>query len=595
MDALVLVCVLAGTLGAVWGGPRLGDHEALVAQCARETRTGGHWLVSHYLGDPYVRKPPLPYWLIAGLSYVFPNDPQTGLPVTTTVARLPSALAALGTVLLMWRLASVMFGHRVGRVTAVMGGSSLFILLYAPNATVEMLLTFCCVWAHTHFWFALGHPVGTRARKVHLFFFYVAMGAGMMAKGPFPLVMVAFPIAVWWYTERPLRMLARGGLGVWRPALWRFVRGLWPRTVRAFRELWLVPGVVVFLLCFVPWMVAVGMRHPDSWHLWNWQYLQRAKGDYEDTRPRGPFYFVPVVAGLILPWLFLVFEGMVAPWIRKYARQRRSLLYVGLWGLFGVVIMSLIEFKKPYYIVPALPALILLMSPVADRFYARPLARPKVMRALWIALVVGGVGLLIGGHIWLRREMAEVAVGLTAGAGVAMAGFIVAAGLYVYGRRWAGFGLTAATFLLTFHGVWYTYGGRIDNDVKVARLVRVLEENGVPRDARIYWVDRRPDARLRFYYDWLSKQMIDPSEVVVQYVDRTDREEELRMMVMNRAEELLSEPEPVYLVLGLKEYGLARMVGMAKDAVKLGEAEDPDQPKNNWVVVANEAAARRGE
>lgn len=593
LDVLILAWIGVGTLGGIFGGPALGDHEALVAQSARDMRMSGDWLVPHYLGDPYVRKPPLPYWLIAGLSYLFSNQEQTGLPVTTLVARLPSALAALGTVLLLWRLGGSMFGRKIGRVTAILGASSLFFLLYAANATVEMILTFCCTWAHVHFWFAIQHAPGSSRRRWHLFLFYLAMGLGMMAKGPFPLVMVAMPIAVWWYAERPLRILARSRGRDWRAPVISFLRGLWPQTRRAVRDLWLVPGLIVFGLCFVPWMIAVGAKHPDAWDLWNWQYWQRAQGQYEDTRPRSVFYYVPVIGGLVLPWLFLVFEAIVAPWIGKYARQRRGLLYAGLWALVGAVVMSLMTFKKPYYVGPVIPGLMLMLGVVAERFYASAVYRPRLAKALWMALVVGAVGLVVGGHLWLREEMPRAANGLTMIAGLASVGLILAGTLFLRGRRWYAFALTGATFVLAFHGVWYGYGRMLDNADKVVALARVLDENDLPQDASIFWVDRRPDARLSFYYGRWSQQMIKPAEVVQRFVDRTTHQDTLERLVMNRARELLASSEPVYLVLDRKEYQLAHMIGMDGGACVIGEAKDPDRPKNDWIVLANAAAAER--
>ncbi|HOW19195.1 MAG TPA: glycosyltransferase family 39 protein, partial [Phycisphaerae bacterium] len=120
----VVLLVASGTVGAVFGGPELGDHEAIVALCARTMRLSGDWVVPDYLGTPWFRKPPLPYWLIAAASYVLPNDAGTGLPVGTLAARLPTALSSFVTVLLLWRLAASMFGRRIGIVTAAIAGSS---------------------------------------------------------------------------------------------------------------------------------------------------------------------------------------------------------------------------------------------------------------------------------------------------------------------------------------------------------------------------------------------------------------------------------------------------------------------------------------
>jgi len=350
--AAVLLLAILGTIGAVFNGPALGDHEALVAECARAMRLSGDWIVPQFVGTPFIRKPPLPYWLIAGASYVFPNDPVTGLPVTATVARLPSALAGLGTVLLLWLLALKMFGRGAGVVAGLIAGSCIFTLLYSPNATVEMLLTFCCTWAVTHFWFAINAQSGGK-RFAHMMLFYVALGVGMLAKGPAPLAMVAVPIAFWWFTERPQRVLARGVSTHAKRAVWLGVRDLKDRFLHVFTRLWLIPGIIVFLAMFVPWLFAVAERHPFAWDMWNWQYLQRFEGDYEDTRVRGMLYYIPILLGLLAPWTLALFEGVVAPWIRRYALQRRGLYFAGCWAVVGTLVMSLMEFKKPYYILPA--------------------------------------------------------------------------------------------------------------------------------------------------------------------------------------------------------------------------------------------------
>ncbi|HOQ86446.1 MAG TPA: glycosyltransferase family 39 protein [Phycisphaerae bacterium] len=611
LDLVILLFVFVATLVPVTGGPKMGDHEALVAQCARDMRMTGNWLVPHYLGEPYVRKPPLPYWIIAGLSYVLPHDPNTGLPVTTFIARLPSALAAFGTVLLLWQLAAFMFSPRVGRVTAVVGASSLFFLLYAPNATVEMLLTFCCVWAHFHFWIGVNQPLGSNKRRLHFFFYYVALGMGMMAKGPFPLVMVALPIAAWWYLDRPLSFVAQGTQQAWSILLqrspgsgkaalraygqgWTLALadlfgnpGIGRRTIQAFKELYILPGLVVFALCFVPWMYLVGREHPHAWNLWNWQYMQRVQGKYDDTRPRGIFYYVPRIAGMVLPWVFMVFEAAAAPWLRKYARERSALLYAGLWALIGAVVMSLIEFKKPYYVAPMIPALVLLLGVVAERFYAEPQRWIRPGRVLLPILALAGVGGLIGGYFFLRREMPDLAMALTIIAAGTLVLLLLAGLAFVLGRAWVAFGLTATTSVLAFMASWFFCGQAMNNIGKVTALHQVLEDNGVPDDADVYWVSRRQDSRLSFYYARYTKQMIQPAEIVNLFVDRTKSHDNLRSMVMDRARSLLESPKPVYLILDRDEYGLAKMAGMGNLARVIGFAPDEAKKDSDWMVITN--------
>lgn len=606
----VLALVVAATLGAVWGGPGLGDHEAIVAECARNMRLTGDWVVPTFLDTPWMRKPPLPYWLVAAASYLLPDDPQLNLPVTTAAARLPTAVSALLTILLLWHLASSMFGKRVGMVTALVSASSLAFLLYSANATAEMLLTFCCTWAFVHFW----HGVTTRkawVRFVHMMLFYLALGAGMLAKGPAPIALTAIPLAVWWYTERPLRLLACLGLGGWRQAWVCLGRQIPRQTARAFTHLYLVPGVIVFVAVFVPWMIAVGRQFPHAWDIWNWQYFQRAQGFYEDTRPRGAFYYLPIMIGLTAPWIFLLAEAVAAPWLKRYARQRRGLLYAGLYCLVGLAVMSMMAFKKPYYILPAVPPLLVMMGLVAERFYAFvPTTMPVKLRMwfgrwrdvviqdplrfawiTWAIVAVSAILMLIFGNFWMNAHIPKVAGALTVIAAGALVVLLWAGLLHVWGHGGWALGLTAAAVVAAFHAAWYTCGPTLaaESSERVRRLDEALDQAGVPADVNIYWVDARPDARLSFYYARRARYTVTPEETVKFVgVNRTRAgvRELLEAYVLEKAEGMMAAEETVYLLASFKQYNKARSRGIIFHEIARVKC-DPDNPNKDWMVISN--------
>lgn len=581
----VVGLLLVGTLAAVLGGPVLGDHEALVALCARQMRISGDWIVPRFLETAFIRKPPLPYWLVAATSYIWPANSVTGQVVTAGAARLPSALAALGTVLLTWRLGTTMFGRRVGLIAAVIGTSSLFIMLYAANATAEMLLTFTCTWAFFHFWFASQrhHP----HRVWHVLMFYVALGVGMLAKGPAPIAMVAIPLAFWWYFERPLRVLARcRGRGA-HLATVSFLRHLLPRTIAVFTRLWFIPGVLIFCVLFVPWLFAVAQRETYAWYIWNWQYLQRAQGDYEDTAVRGMFYYVPIAIGFLGPWLFMVFEGVAAPWMRRYSHLRRGLFYAGLWAVLGIAVMSAMSFKKPYYIGPAMPGLFLLCAVVAERVFTYHLKVKSRAWLVWGVGLVAAAGGIVAGTFWLRHNVPSAWVALTA---LSVAGAVVlgvAGAIFIRGRGWMAFGLTAVTSVALFQCTWHGFDDVFGNLDKIAALDAKLDELGVSEDGRVVWADQRPDARLAFYFDRRNEHLITPAQIVQRMVDRTGGDKVLERMGIDRASELLDDPEPVYLVMDVEKYEMARTyIPDAGHVVAIVDA-DAHSRKEDWVIVSN--------
>lgn len=588
LRSAVILFALAATLSGVWGGPALGDHEALVAQCARNMRLSGDWIVPQFLETKFVRKTPLPYWMVAGVSYLFPNDPVSGLPVTPAAARLPSAICAFLTVLLLWRMATSMFGARVGIVTAAVTSSSIAILLYGPNATAEMPLAFGCTWAYFHFWFAMISP--TRwGRFSHMMLFYLALGVAMLAKGPAPIALVGFPLAVWWFTHRPARILSRRGFHRWRIAMAAFVRDLGPRFRDTFTQLWFFPGMILFAATFIPWMFAVAARHPSAWDIWSWQYVERAQGDFPDTRHRGLFYYPPLLAGLVGPWLIFVFEAAIAPWVRRYARLQQGLYFAGVWMLMGMTAMAMMEFKKPYYILPAVPGLLLLVGVSVEAFFRRaPWAGTSW--TLW-----AGWGTALCGTVFIvafEREQLNtgLTMGVILGVGLLLAAFGVAVWLCHTRKRWLSFAVTAFVTVAAFQFTWHAYGHALDNIDKVAALAEELEALKVPPNATVLWADRRPDARLSFYFHRDADHMLDPNEIVKEVPDREERgKTRLERMAANHGRALLKRADPVYLIVRRKSYDRWKAL-ITDECDVIGVVEDSDPEKiseRDWLVLTN--------
>src|SRR5439155_1137272 len=88
------------------GMPFLDPDEGLYATIAQEMLGDGDWVIPHVNGLPYLEKPPLYFWLTAlAFRVAGPSEWAT---------RLPSALAALGTVTLTWRVGRRLYGARAG-------------------------------------------------------------------------------------------------------------------------------------------------------------------------------------------------------------------------------------------------------------------------------------------------------------------------------------------------------------------------------------------------------------------------------------------------------------------------------------------------
>ena len=120
--------------------PGLGDRhiwtplEARYAMVSREMWQSGDWIVPHIGGMVYPDKPPMLFWSIVLLSYL-------GSGVTEWTARLPSALAAVSTCLVTWRMGARLFSPRAGLLAALVLTTSAGFFWSGRQALPDMLLT----------------------------------------------------------------------------------------------------------------------------------------------------------------------------------------------------------------------------------------------------------------------------------------------------------------------------------------------------------------------------------------------------------------------------------------------------------------------
>ncbi len=486
----VLLVVFA-IVTAFWdldGGPALGDHEAIVAQSAREMRESGEWLIPHFNGDPFIRKPPGQFWLVALASYVV-DPPEIERPVSVLAARAPSAAAAVLTVLVVWVLGRFMFGPRTALVAGAIMACCAATLFFSHNAQTEMLLTLCTTAAFACFYRASRGP---ERRQVWMAAFYAALGLGMLAKAPLPLAMVGLPLFLYWFVTLPVSRLLgdRDPLTGARPRIGSLlVEQLW--AVR-----WMLPGLIIFLLLAVPWPVYAWYKVPNALELWRTEFLDRYQGGLKEK----PFwYYLPLLFAVVVPFALSLPEALAGPFLARYRRDRTGMLFVWTWALVQVAFLSTSAFKRPHYLLPMVPALSLLLAPVIDRlfFHAvnfdRRLVRVSLLAILTAILVGGGVFI----YYVVRKEPTVLWAAWTA-LGVMLVGLVAACHLFWTERRQACLVTILCTTLLTFSWSWTALGrSNFDNDE--IRLVAQLDRLSIGANDKITWAVGRPDSRLSYY------------------------------------------------------------------------------------------------
>lgn len=183
------------------------------ATAALEMMEAGQWVVPTFNAELRVDKPALLYWCQIAAYRLF--------GVNEFAARFPSALAALGAVLLAYELARSMFRPATGLLAGLMLGSTPMLCGAARFANPDALLTFFTVLTLHLFW--IGHRCPSVAWYACL---GVASGFAVLAKGPVGVVLPTCVVFVYVAWERRWRLLFNWGM-VASAAAWSLVALPW--------------------------------------------------------------------------------------------------------------------------------------------------------------------------------------------------------------------------------------------------------------------------------------------------------------------------------------------------------------------------------
>jgi 4-amino-4-deoxy-L-arabinose transferase-like glycosyltransferase len=369
----------------------LGPDEPRYAQVAREMLARHDWVTPVLYNHTWLEKPILLYWGEM-LSY-------SVFGVSDWAARVPSALAAtllvFGTFLAVRRIR-----HSARLDAAVMVGSSVLILGFARAAATDMLLAspWCLSLLAWFLWYQTSAPPSMchcgKAENPHLegkprvphiclsladvgtgklpalCLFYALNALATLAKGPVAPALAAFVIIAFCLTQRNPRALAR--------------------TLHPL-------GLAVFFAVAAPWYVLVQLRTPEFFRIF---FLQHNLARFGSNlyRHHQPFwYYLPVALVATLPWTVWIFHGLAdaitaifgGPYLPSFGKCGDSEggphppsfgecgssdappftfeIFLFLWALVPIAFFSISRSKLPGYILPSIPALLILAAVAVHR------------------------------------------------------------------------------------------------------------------------------------------------------------------------------------------------------------------------------------
>ncbi|MFT3790347.1 MAG: glycosyltransferase family 39 protein [Rudaea sp.] len=505
--------------------------EPRFALSARQMVESGDWLIPRRGHEIYADKPPAFMAMQAAAFELVRNWRVAFL--------LPSLLAALGTLWLVYDLGRRLWGHRTGLYAGVALLCAIQFVYQAKRAQIDPTVTFFITLANygllRHF------LLGPDWRLYWLGCF--AAGLGVITKGVGVLALLMFVPYIFARRSHWNFVVAARGTARWAGGFAAFLAAI---------ALWLVPLAIAVSL------------HPSSdyqTYLHDILFRQTAARYTDSWDHRQPpwYYFGVILTGWMPLWL--VWFGTVPAWARAFRACDARLLLPLAWSLLVIAFFSIPSGKRDMYIMPALPMVALACAP-----YLAQIVATRWFRALALAVLVALGGALAGAgmHAWSGHwKFANDLAGQRGfdGGGTALWSLLIALGAWLLACAawfrlaraerglvaglaglWLLWGLWASPLLndsSSAHGLMRRVGAMIGTDAELALVAwkeqnllfvdREVVEFGFVKPAHaqlgeaIRWQEEKPDSRWVFVLADAMAPCIDQTRA--RYVGHANRRE----------------------------------------------------------------------
>lgn len=307
--------------------------EGIYAQIAREIAQKGDWLTLHWNGEPWFEKPPLFMWITAAFFRLF--------EVNEFWSRATSTLSGVGLVWVSYRIAARQSGEATGVAASLILLTSLQFVEAARFGTIDVFLALFLYFALWAFLKVLeGNPKYWYAVSVSVALAGMAKGAAMVVI--FPAVFISLVLG------RKLGETVRCG------------------------HFWAAAAIALVIL--LPWHLAMALMHGQHFlDVYIGRHVMWRSLHTMDGHSGGVLYYPRKLLIGFTPWVYLVPFALLAVLvecrrqifgrINLAAPTDKLVLLVFAMVVFGFY--TLVQTKLRWYVLPAFPALAIL---IADMF-----------------------------------------------------------------------------------------------------------------------------------------------------------------------------------------------------------------------------------
>jgi len=316
---------------------------------------------------PYFNKPPLFFWLQAGLIHEF--------GWSEAVTRLPSALGSMGTMFTTYFFGCLLVSPLAGFWAALVVATCYAGLWFGPLAIIDPVMTFCMT---------LGLYGWVRAYSLDRSQYWYVVAFGVLAVGAMFKTLHAFAM----------------------PALVFGVFLLMRRDGRVFRERLFWIGFGIFGLLLGGYYVFLGQ---EFWqHFFFEENLKRlvsVAGDQQSSAwdaywgKRPIQWYGYTIWFDAFPWSIMIPVGLLLLWQRRPWNANPQALLIFVWIIVYFLALSLVPEKHERYLLPLLPGIALLVGYVYDTIFQYgplPVGRGLLRGLLGLVGIAYVVGVFLG-------------------------------------------------------------------------------------------------------------------------------------------------------------------------------------------------------
>jgi 4-amino-4-deoxy-L-arabinose transferase-like glycosyltransferase len=373
---LVLLCLGLYLPGLV-SLPVTDRDEARFAQASRQMLESRDFVTIRFQDEARNKKPAGIYWLQAA-SVALLSDAQSN---AIWPYRLPSLLGALAASLLSFAMGAALVGRKAAFLGAASLAMSLGLVIEAHLAKTDAVLLACITAAQLALArLYLAARAGATGDWRFAFLFWLALGLGVLVKGPVAPAVSALTVVALSVTDRDLR---------------------WLKALRPVR------GLVLLAAITLPWLIAISRATHGA-------FLSQSLGtDFfgkilgaQESHGAPPLYYLALLA--VLLWPGALFLGPAIAWAAKNWREPAERFLIA-WVVPFWIVLELVPTKLPNYLLPVYPALALLIGRALDaagdgrleswRWLDRGIALVWALASLGLAVVFIIVPMRFGGDV----------------------------------------------------------------------------------------------------------------------------------------------------------------------------------------------------